>query len=138
MGSAAGPLRRVDPRVASPGRQGGEDVARARTAFLVDDPVRPGTVREPILASWTRSRLWDVRPEKIDLSAGPGSDGDSALVRAAEPVLRQIADLFATEPVSVILCDTDGVVVRRRTGDSSLEQHLDRVWLAPGFSYAER
>ena len=26
---------------------------------------------------------------------------------------------------------------RRRTGDSRLEGHLDRVWLAPGFSYAE-
>jgi transcriptional regulator of acetoin/glycerol metabolism len=119
-------------------RHGGEDVARARTAFLVDDPVRPGIVREPILASWTRSRLWDVRPDNIDLPAEPGTDGDSLLVRAADPVLRQIADLFATEPVSVILCDTDGVVLSRRTGDSSLEQHLDKVWLAPGFSYAER
>jgi len=40
--------------------------------------------------------------------------------------------------VSVILCDAQGVVVSRRTGDSALEQHLDRVWLAPGFSYAEQ
>jgi sigma-54 dependent transcriptional regulator, acetoin dehydrogenase operon transcriptional activator AcoR len=117
---------------------GGNDVARARTAFLVDDPVPPGVVREPILASWTRSRLWRVRADDVDLSSEPGADGDSLLARAAEPVLRQVADLFATEPVSVILCDTDGVVVSRRTGDSGLEQHLDRVWLAPGFSYAER
>ena len=137
-GSAAGPVRRADPGRASPVRQGGADVARARTAFLVDEPVRPGIVRGPILASWTRSRLWHVRPDNVDLSSEPGSDGDSLLVRAAEPVLRQIADLFATEPVSVILCDTDGVVVSRRTGDSTLEQYLDRVWLAPGFSYAER
>jgi transcriptional regulator of acetoin/glycerol metabolism len=53
-------------------------------------------------------------------------------------VLRQTADLFATEPVSVILCDADGVVLSRRTGDSGLEHHLNRVWLAPGFSYAEQ
>ena len=53
-------------------------------------------------------------------------------------MLREIADLFATEPVSVILCDADGVVLSRRTGDSGLEQHLNRVWLAPGFSYAEQ
>jgi transcriptional regulator of acetoin/glycerol metabolism len=116
----------------------GADVARARISFLVEDPVLPGAVRQPILASWTRSRLWDVRPEHLDLPFEPGSDGDSVLTRAAEPVLRQIADLFATEPVSVILCDADGVVVSRRTGDSGLEQHLNRVWLAPGFSYAER
>jgi sigma-54 dependent transcriptional regulator, acetoin dehydrogenase operon transcriptional activator AcoR len=137
-GSTASALRRAGLVASSSVRHGGEDVARARTAFLVDEPVRPGTVREPILASWTRSRLWDVRPDNIDLSTEPGSDGDSLLVRAAEPVLRKITDLFATEPVSVILCDTDGVVVSRRTGDSALEQHLDRVWLAPGFSYAER
>ena len=49
-----------------------------------------------------------------------------------------LADLFATEPVSVILCDADGVVLSRRTGDHALEQHLNRVWLAPGFSYAEK
>jgi transcriptional regulator of acetoin/glycerol metabolism len=104
----------------------------------VGEPVRPGLVREPILASWTRSLLWQVPPDHLDLSLEPGADGDSVLTRAAEPVLREIADLFATEPVSVILCDEDGVVVSRRTGDSALQQHLDRVWLAPGFSYAEQ
>jgi transcriptional regulator of acetoin/glycerol metabolism len=123
---------------AVPSPAGGADVARARTSFLVGEPVRPGLVREPILASWTRSRLWEVPPDHLDLSLEPGADGDSVLTRAAEPVLREIADLFATEPVSVILCDADGVVVSRRTGDSALQQHLDRVWLAPGFSYAEQ
>jgi transcriptional regulator of acetoin/glycerol metabolism len=113
-------------------------VARARTSFLVDEPVQPGAVRAPILASWTRSRLFHVRPDRLDLPFEPGADGDSMLARAAEPVLCDIADLFATEPVSVILCDADGVVVSRRTGDSALQQHLNRVWLAPGFSYAEQ
>src|SRR4051794_3244614 len=117
---------------------GGTDVARARTMFLVDEPVGPGLVREPILASWTRSRLFHVRPDHLDLPYEPGVADDTLLARAAEPVLLQIADLFATEPVSVILCDSEGVVVSRRTGDSGLEHHLNRVWLAPGFSYAER
>ena len=137
-GSVPRPRDRSGARAGAGAVPGGADVARARTAFLVDEPVRHGTVRDPILASWTRSRLWRVRPDSVDLSSGPGTDGDSPLVRAAEPVLGQIADLFATEPVSVILCDTDGVVMSRRTGDSALERHLDRVWLAPGFSYAER
>jgi transcriptional regulator of acetoin/glycerol metabolism len=136
--SVPDPRGRAGARPATAVPRRGDDVARARTAFLADEPVRAGAVRQPILASWTRSRLWRVTPDNVDLSSGPGSDGDSLLVRAAEPVLRQIADLFATEPVSVILCDADGVVVSRRTGDSALEQHLDRVWLAPGFSYAER
>ena len=117
---------------------GGPDVARARTRFLVDEPVAPGVVREPILASWTRSRLFHVRADHLDLPYEPGVDDDTLLAHAAEPVMLQIADLFATEPVSVILCDSEGVVLSRRTGDSGLEQHLNRVWLAPGFSYAER
>jgi sigma-54 dependent transcriptional regulator, acetoin dehydrogenase operon transcriptional activator AcoR len=117
---------------------GGGDVAVARTSFLADEPVGAGAVREPILASWTRSRFFRVRPDRLELPFEPETDDDTALTRAAEPVLRGVADLYATEPVSVILCDAEGVVRSRRTGDSGLEQHLNRVWLAPGFSYAEQ
>lgn len=126
-------------RAVSLSTTGGEDdLARVRTSFLLDEPVPPGVVRGPILASWIRSRLGRVRPDQLDLGLEPGADNDTLLTRAADPVLREIADLFATEPVSVILCDADGVLLSRRTGDSGLEQYLDRVWLAPGFSYAER
>jgi transcriptional regulator of acetoin/glycerol metabolism len=113
-------------------------LARARTSFLTDETLQAGVVRRPILASWHRSRLWQVRPDQLDLGLEPETDRDTLLTRAAEPVLREIADLFATEPVSVILCDAAGVVLSRRTGDTGLEQYLDRVWLAPGFSYAEQ
>ncbi|MGE0299159.1 sigma-54-dependent Fis family transcriptional regulator [Pseudonocardia sp.] len=113
-------------------------VAHARVSFLVDDPLEPGIVREPILASWTRSRQFDVAADHLDLPYETDADRDSLLIRTARPILDEVADEFATEPVSVILCDDDGVVLDRRTGDSGLEQHLDRIWLAPGFSYAER
>jgi sigma-54 dependent transcriptional regulator, acetoin dehydrogenase operon transcriptional activator AcoR len=126
------------PAFELPAPGSGPEIARARTRFLGDEPVRPGAVRAPILASWTRSRLARVRPDRLDLLLEPGTDDDTILTRAAEPVLREIADLFATEPVSVILCDADAVVLSRRTGDSGLEHHLNRVWLAPGFSYAEQ
>jgi transcriptional regulator of acetoin/glycerol metabolism len=134
-----GPQRLAQgPAIELPALGSGPEIARARTLFLVDERVVPGVVRTPILASWTRSRLWHVRPENLDLPFEPGADDDTILTRAAEPVLREIAALFAAEPVSVILCDADGVVLSRRTGDSGLEQHLNRVWLAPGFSYAEQ
>src|SRR5436305_11080186 len=113
------------------------DVARARTSFLAEDALPPGAVRRPILASWTRSRLFRVRPDRLELELKPDVDDDTLLTRAAGPVLRQVADTFATEPVSLILCDSDGVVLDRLTGDSGLEHHLDRVSLAPGFSYPE-
>jgi sigma-54 dependent transcriptional regulator, acetoin dehydrogenase operon transcriptional activator AcoR len=113
-------------------------LARARTSFLADEPVQTEVVRRPILASWNRSRLWQVAPEQLDLGLEREADRDSVLTRAADPVLHGIADVFATEPVSVILCDASGVVLSRRTGDSHLEEYLDRMWLAPGFSYAEQ
>ncbi|MCO1657283.1 sigma-54-dependent Fis family transcriptional regulator [Pseudonocardia humida] len=126
VGSSQRPERAVD------------DLVRARTSFLVDHAVEAGTVRDTILASWTRSQEWDVATDDVELSCEYDRDPDSPLTRAAKPVIADIADQLATEPVSVILTDADGVVLERRTGDSTLNQHLDKVWLAPGFSYAER
>lgn len=114
-----------------------ERIAAAREAFLHRDDRGADTVRAPILASWIRSRDMDVPSDSIDLPE-LDRENDSPLVRAAKPILAELCDQFTTEPVSLILCDQDGVVLDRRIGDSSLRQHLDRVWLAPGFSYAER
>jgi transcriptional regulator of acetoin/glycerol metabolism len=111
---------------------------RARTSFLVDDRVEEGTVRDTILASWTRSREWHVESDNVELSCEFSPEPDTPLTRAAAPVMADVADQLAGEPVSLILTDSDGVVLDRRTGDSALHQHLDKVWLAPGFSYAEK
>lgn len=129
---------RVGTALRKPPEAAPDRVARARVSFLVDDPLEPGSVREPILASWTRSRHFQVAADHLDLPFETDPDPDSLLSRTARPILDEVADQFATEPVSVILTDDDGVVLDRRTGDSGLEQHLDRIWLAPGFSYAER
>jgi sigma-54 dependent transcriptional regulator, acetoin dehydrogenase operon transcriptional activator AcoR len=132
-------LARSDHRSARRTRDDTADrLVRARTSFLVDDAVEAGTVRDTILASWTRSREWAVPSGNIELSCEFDSEPDSPLTRAAAPVLADVSDQFACEPVSVILTDSDGVVLERRTGDSALHQHLDKVWLAPGFSYAEK
>ena len=111
---------------------------RARSSFLVDDRVEEGSVRDTILASWTRSREWHIDVVDVELSDAFNPERDSPLIRAAKPILNSVADELAGEPVSVILTDADGVVLERRTGDSRLGQALDRIWLAPGFSYAER
>ncbi len=111
---------------------------RARTSFLVHDQVPNGEVRDTILASWQRSREWDVAADGAELSCEFDPEPDSPLVRAASAIIDDVADQLAGEAVSLILTDHDGVVLERRTGDSALSQHLDRVWLAPGFSYAEK
>jgi transcriptional regulator of acetoin/glycerol metabolism len=131
------PTERATP--GNPGAAAGSaELALARTAFLAEGATATDVVREPILASWTRSRLWHVPVDHLDVPFDNDLDGESVLLRAARPVLREAADQFATEPVSVILCDSNGVVLTRDTGDSRLQRHLDRVWLAPGFSYAEQ
>ena len=87
-------------------------------SFLLEEPVQRGVVREPILASWTRSSAWGVPADHLECPS-TDLDSESLLARAAKPVLADVADQFATEPVSVILCDADGIVLDRRTGDTT-------------------
>ena len=117
---------------------GDSRLARARERFLTGEPVAPGQVRDTILASWRRSREWHVAADRIDLSYDRDPDLDTPLTRTALPVLQNLRENLQGEPVSVILTDAHGVALSRLTADRDLERHLDRVQLAPGFSYAEK
>jgi len=112
-------------------------LAQARERFLTADPIEPGQVRDTILASWRRSREGHVVADRIDLSYVRDPDLDIPLARTALPVLQNLGESLQGEPVSVILADAHGVALSRLTADHDLERHLDRVQLAPGFSYAE-
>ena len=94
-------------------------------------------MRDTILASWRRSREWHVAADRVDLSYVRDPDLDTPLARTALPVLQDLRESLQGEPVSVILTDAHGVALCRLTADRDLERHLDRVQLAPGFSYAE-
>ena len=113
-------------------------LAQARERFLTAEPVGPGQVRDTILASWRRSREWHVAADRIDLSYVRDPDLDTPLTRTALPVLQKLRENLQGELVSVILADAQGVALSRLTADRDLERHLDRVQLAPGFSYAEK
>jgi transcriptional regulator of acetoin/glycerol metabolism len=112
-------------------------LAQTRERFLTRDPVEPQYVRDPILASWWRSRDWNVPADRIELSYVRDPDLDTPLTRSAMPVLRHLRENVDGQPISVILTDSAGVVLARLTADTDLERHLDGVKLAPGFSYAE-
>jgi transcriptional regulator of acetoin/glycerol metabolism len=112
-------------------------LAQARERFLTGEAIEPGWVRETILASWRRSREWHVAADRIDLPYARDPDLDTPLTRTALPVLQKLHESLEGEPVSVILTDAHGVTLTRLTADDELERHLDRVQLAPGFSYAE-
>lgn len=117
---------------------GAAPVARARAAFLGAEPCDLSAVRPAILASWSRSKNRGVPVDGITPPFRPDRDPATPLARAGLRVLDDLDDAFACEPVSLVLCDADGTVVCRRTGDSELERALDRVSLAPGFSFAEQ
>ncbi len=114
-----------------------DPLAEARDRFLAADPVDAKAVREPILASWWRSREWHVAADRLDLSYLGEPDLDSALARAAKPVLRHLHEQLEGQPISIVLTDASGLVLLRFTGDHDLERQLDTIKLAPGFSYAE-
>ena len=116
---------------------GSRRLAAARERFLTSDAVTPGAVRAPILASWWRSREWNVAADRVELSYIRDPDLDTPLTRGAVPVLTSLHEHLDGQPISIILTDAAGVVLTRMTADHDLERHLDRVQLAPGFSYAE-
>jgi transcriptional regulator of acetoin/glycerol metabolism len=116
----------------------GGELAQARELFLTSEPVEPGVVRDSILASWTRSREWKVAANHLELPFDPNVDRNSRLAHCADGPISVAYALHSDEPVSIILTDAAGVVLDRRTGDSRLQHKLDKVRLAPGFSYAEK
>src|ERR1700746_2146507 len=122
----------------SPPPQTSRDLlAEARVQFLQAEPVDSAAVRKPILASWWRSRQWHVAADHVDLDYLHEPDLETRLARGAEPVLRKLHEELSGQAISVILTDADGLVLARLTGDRDLERALDRIKLAPGFSYAE-
>ncbi|MET0468984.1 MAG: helix-turn-helix domain-containing protein, partial [Aeromicrobium sp.] len=53
-------------------------------------------------------------------------------------VLEGLHQTLIDEPVSVMLTDSEGLVLDRMSGDHALLRALDDVHLAPGFRYSER
>jgi transcriptional regulator of acetoin/glycerol metabolism len=115
----------------------GEQLAKTREQFLTAESVDPNQVRDAILASWWRSRRWNVAADRVDLPYLRDPDLDTPLTRSALPVLRHLREHLDGQPISIILTDQAGLVLTRMAAHHDLDAHLDKVKLAPGFSYAE-
>ena len=111
-------------------------IADAREQFLASDAPDP-QVRRMILASWKRSRENNVGIDRIRIPYVRDPDLDAPLYRSAAPILDTLGEQLQGESVSIILTDHTGFVLDRRVSDHCITQQLDRVRLAPGFSYAE-
>jgi transcriptional regulator of acetoin/glycerol metabolism len=112
-------------------------LAEARERFLCAESVDSEAVRGTILASWWRSRTWNVAADHVESPYTKDPNLETTLSQSAGPVLCRLQDQLSGSSVSVILTDQTGLVLERRVDDTPLQRHLDRVMLAPGFSYAE-
>jgi len=91
-----------------------------------------------VQASWRRSEDYGVPSEAVQPRFSGSVDSESLFVRCGREVLVDLHRSLASEPVSLMLTDADGLVLDRLSGDHALLRALDAVHLAPGFSYAER
>jgi transcriptional regulator of acetoin/glycerol metabolism len=112
-------------------------IAAARERFLAAGEAVAGTVREQILNSWRRSRFSSVDVDHIEPPYRTDIDFDNRLIRSAGPVLDRLERELTDEPMTIVLTDPEAWVLDRRLGDRALQRKLDKVSLAPGFSYAE-
>jgi len=103
---------------------------------------RPGSdtapaVREEIAASWQRSVLHGLRPDRIEASYDPDLDLGGRFARAAGPVADQLSDDLAGSGVALLLADEQARVIDRRVSDLTFRVRLDQIMLAPGFRHSE-
>lgn len=126
------------PGVPPTSRPAPNRLARIREEFLSSGEVaEPGLIRSTIQASWLRSLHLKVDTDHLDPAFVDEFNTETPLALSSAPVLRQLVDEFADEPVSVILTDSNGLVLQRVCLDYDLHRALDDAYLAPGFNYAE-
>lgn len=111
------------------------EVALARERFMRSG-VLEGPIREEIGQSWARSTRAGVNPTLVDPSYAADL-AESQLNELVGGVMAKMAAQLDAEPVSMIFADATGRVIHRLCSDSALGARLERVSLAPGFTYAE-
>jgi DNA-binding CsgD family transcriptional regulator len=94
--------------------------------------------RAEIGASWRRSARAGLRPDHFDVPYFDDLNDDVPLVRAARPVLDELVDELALTSVGVVLTNSDGQLLDRRTPSVGLRNLFDRIVLTPGAVYAEQ
>lgn len=98
--------------------------------------VQPASAR--LMASWQRSQDYGVSLESVSPVFTGTTDTESLFFECGEQVLGDLQRTLAGEPISLMLTNSDGLVLNRLSGDDSLLRALDAVHLAPGFAFSER
>lgn len=117
-------------------RNGAQESRRAREEFLSGhDPATQ--VRPEIAKSWLRSRMSGVQPDGDPLVPFRAVDRERRLLRLAQPILNRLSAPVSDTRMTILLADSRGQLLDRRTGDRQLLEGLDRLSIAPGFVFSE-
>ncbi|MEV0084524.1 helix-turn-helix domain-containing protein [Saccharopolyspora sp. NPDC050642] len=104
----------------------------------LSSPSQAAGIAPRLRASWRRSERYGLSVDEMRPAFTGSVDTDSLLYECGHEVLRGLQATLANEPVSMMVTDSDGLVLSRICDDSSINRSLDRVYLAPGFYFAER
>ncbi|WP_445529818.1 SpoIIE family protein phosphatase [Streptomyces cyslabdanicus] len=111
-------------------------LADAHERFLTGALVE-SDVRGLVLDSWKRCWFAGFEPHRPGFPRAIELDPDDRLLRAAEPVLKDLSASLTDMNVTVVLCDGRGRMVQRHGGGRQLLQRLDKVQFAPGCDASE-
>lgn len=89
-------------------------------------------------ASWQRSERYGAPLDEVRPVFTGTLDDESLFYECGHEVLSNLHQTLANEPVSLMLTDSEGLVLSRLCSDSAIVRSLDGVHLAPGFYYSER
>jgi hypothetical protein len=97
----------------------------------------PGRLRRDILSSWKRSLLAGLTPERFEVPHVTDVDEDGLLAWTAAPVMARLAEELEGTGIGILLADSRGHIISRRSGERHVLRLLDRTELAPGSLYDE-
>ena len=97
----------------------------------------PGRLRQDILSSWKRSLLAGLTPERFEVPHATDVDEDGLLAWTAAPVMARLAEDLEGTGIGILLADSRGHIISRRSGEHHVLRLLDKIELAPGSLYDE-
>jgi transcriptional regulator of acetoin/glycerol metabolism len=97
----------------------------------------PGRLRQDILSSWKRSLVAGLAPERFQVPHVTDVDVDGPLAWTAVPVMTRIAEDLEGTGIGILLADSRGHIISRRSGDRHVLRLMDKIELAPGSLYDE-
>ena len=111
-----------------------------RDTFLSDGKVdvrMEQLVRPVVLESWKRSRGFGPTNRYGQLPFESPIVSDSVLLRAARPILSNLAEELGMSNASLLVADRHARILETWISNSDLARRLDRIGSAPGHSAAE-